>query len=167
MADNTHTDTNARMASPAYLDNDLQEGRYDADSVRAAMINRPREEFYAFWCDYRNLPAFMENVKSVELLESGRSSWMITGPGGSEHELVSETVEIAPASASPGAAPKSRRSTTKAGSNSATTPSAGARRCACSSAMTRPRARWANSWPRSWCGSRAYRPAASCAVSNS
>lgn len=96
MADDKHTDTEARMASPGYLDKDMHEGRYEADSVRAAMINRPRDELYAFWRDYRNLPAFMENVKSVELLEGGRSSWMIAGPGGSEYELVSEIVEDRP-----------------------------------------------------------------------
>ncbi|MBA3999467.1 SRPBCC family protein [Brevundimonas sp.] len=96
MADGKHTDTDARMASPAYLDDDLHQGRYDSDSVRAAMINRPRDELYAFWRDYRNLPAFMENVKSVELLDSVRSSWMIAGPGGSEFELVSEIGEDRP-----------------------------------------------------------------------
>ena len=93
MAQDQQTDTNARMASPGYLDKDLHQGRYEADSVRAIMINRPREELYEFWRDHRNLPAFMENLKSVELLESGRSSWLIAGPGGSEYELVSEVVE--------------------------------------------------------------------------
>lgn len=90
------THTHARMASPAWLDDNQHEGEYASDSVRAVMINRPREELYAFWRDIRNLPAFMENVKSVELLDSGRSSWLIAGPGGTEFELISEVVEDVP-----------------------------------------------------------------------
>jgi len=90
------TDTRADMAAPGFIDDDLHEGAFDADSVRAVMINRPRDALYAFWRDYRNLPHFMENVKSVELLEDDRSSWLIAGPGGSEFELVSETAEDQP-----------------------------------------------------------------------
>ena len=43
-----------------------------------------------------DLPAFMENVKSVEVLESGRSRWIVAGPGGKEVELVSEITEDIP-----------------------------------------------------------------------
>lgn len=89
-------DTRADMASPAFLDDDLHEGHFDSDSVRAVLINRPRNELYTFWRDYRNLPHFMENVKAVELLDGGRSSWLVAGPGGSEFELVSKTVEDQP-----------------------------------------------------------------------
>ena len=96
MAADKRTDTEAEMASPAYLDDELHGGRFDAASVRAVMINRPREELYAFWRDHRNLPAFMESLKSAAVLESGRSKWMIEGPGGSEYELVSEIVEDRP-----------------------------------------------------------------------
>jgi len=88
--------TDADVASPAFTDKDRVEGEFDATSIRAAMIDRPREELYAFWRDFRNLPLFMENVKSVELLESGRSSWLVAGPAGSEIELVSEIVEDRP-----------------------------------------------------------------------
>ena len=88
--------TDAEVASPAFTDDDRVEGAFDATSIRAVMINRPREELYAFWRDFRNLPRFMENVKSVELLESGRSSWLVAGPAGSEIELVSEIVEDRP-----------------------------------------------------------------------
>jgi len=88
--------TDAEVASPAFTDRDRVEGEFDATSIRAAMINRPREALYAFWRDFRNLPLFMENVKSVELLESGRSSWLVAGPAGSEIELVSEITEDRP-----------------------------------------------------------------------
>lgn len=88
--------TDARVASTAFIDKDNVEGEHEAASVRAVLINRPREELYAFWRDFRNLPEFMENVKAVELLESGRSSWMVAAPLGAEVELVSEITEDRP-----------------------------------------------------------------------
>ena len=54
------------------------------------MINRPRQILYDYWSEIANLPTFMETVKSVEILESGRSKWIIAGPAGNEVELVSE-----------------------------------------------------------------------------
>ena len=88
--------TDADVASTAYADKDRVEGEYAANSTRAALINRPRRELYDFWRDLTNLPAFMENVKSVEVLESGRSRWIVAGPGGKEVELVSEITEDIP-----------------------------------------------------------------------
>lgn len=88
--------SDADVHSAAFLKEDHQEGEHDSPSIRAAMINRPRQELYAFWRDFRNLPAFMENVKSVELLESGRTSWIIAGPAGVDVELVTEITEDAP-----------------------------------------------------------------------
>ncbi len=92
----TSMSTDADVHSTAFHDKDQVEGEYDASSLRAVMINRPRQELYDFWRDFRNLPQFMENLKSVELMESGRSSWMIAGPLGVEVELVSEIVEDVP-----------------------------------------------------------------------
>jgi uncharacterized membrane protein len=94
MTDNLSTD--ADVNSAAFLDKDQVEGEHAAASVRAVMINRPRQELYDFWRDFTNLPTFMENVKSVELMESGRSSWMIAGPLGADIELVSEITEERP-----------------------------------------------------------------------
>lgn len=88
--------TDAEVESTAFNDRDRVEGEHEAASLRAVMINRPRKELYDFWRDFRNLPTFMENVKSVELLEAGRSSWLVAGPAGSELELVSEIIEERP-----------------------------------------------------------------------
>jgi uncharacterized membrane protein len=88
--------TDAEVASPAFLDKDRVEGDYAASSIRAAMINRPRAELYAYWSDLTNLPTFMENVKEVEVLESGRSRWTIAGPAGKDVELVSQITEEIP-----------------------------------------------------------------------
>jgi len=89
MSDN-RLSTDAEVASPAFLDKDNVEGDYSASSIRAAMINRPRQELYDYWRDITNLPTFMENVKAVEILGSGRSKWTIAGPAGHDVELVSE-----------------------------------------------------------------------------
>lgn len=88
--------TDADVESTAFTDRDRVEGEHEASSVRAVLINRPRRELYDFWRDFRNLPTFMENVKSVEIMESGRSSWMIAGPAGADFELVSEITEERP-----------------------------------------------------------------------
>lgn len=82
--------TAADVRSPAFTDDQRVEGDYDATSIRAVMINRPRRELYAYWRDVRNLPTFMENVKAVRLLETNQSSWTVAGPAGTEIELVSQ-----------------------------------------------------------------------------
>jgi uncharacterized membrane protein len=49
---------------------------------RTVTINRPRSELYAFWRDFRNLAAFMENIKSVEVDDGLHSHWVVAAPGG-------------------------------------------------------------------------------------
>lgn len=49
---------------------------------RTVTINRPREEVYAFWRDFRNLPRFMENVESVRVDDDRRSHWVVKAPAG-------------------------------------------------------------------------------------
>lgn len=88
--------TDADVASPAYTDTDRVGGDFDATSIRAVMINRPRQALYAFWRDFQNLPRFMENVKEVSLLDARRSQWTIAGPGGADFDLVSEITEDRP-----------------------------------------------------------------------
>ncbi|HEV2081275.1 MAG TPA: SRPBCC family protein [Brevundimonas sp.] len=88
--------TDADMAPTAYLDSDQREGEHSAESIRAVMINRPRQELYDFWRDFSNLPQFMENLLDVADLGEGRSSWRVAGPLGSEVELVSRITEDAP-----------------------------------------------------------------------
>jgi uncharacterized membrane protein len=44
-------------------------------------INRSRQDVYAFWRDFRNLPAFMQHLESVDELD-GLSVWRALGPGG-------------------------------------------------------------------------------------
>jgi len=49
---------------------------------RTVTINRPRSELYAFWRDFRNLAAFMENVESVTPGDDRISHWVVKAPAG-------------------------------------------------------------------------------------
>lgn len=45
------------------------------------MVNKPREEVYAFWRNLENLPLFMEHLESVESLNDSISVWEAKLPG--------------------------------------------------------------------------------------
>lgn len=60
---------------------------------RTVTIDAPRPELYRFWRDFSNLPRFMENVQSVELLPDARSRWRLAAPAGKTVELISEIVD--------------------------------------------------------------------------
>lgn len=59
---------------------------------RSVTINRPREEVYAFWRDFRNLARFMENIERVSEPEPGLSVWTIRAPLGMTMEVRSRVV---------------------------------------------------------------------------
>jgi uncharacterized membrane protein len=42
---------------------------------RAITINRPPEEIYAFWRDFRNLPRFMIHLQDVQVIDPTHSHW--------------------------------------------------------------------------------------------
>lgn len=60
---------------------------------RTVTINRPRQELYAFWRDFRNLPLFMESIVSVEVLDGRRSRWTVAAPAGRTVEWTSAITE--------------------------------------------------------------------------
>lgn len=53
---------------------------------RTVTINRPREDVYAYWRDFRNLPNFMENVEAVSVVDDRRSHWTVSAPAGQRVE---------------------------------------------------------------------------------
>ena len=73
-------------------------GREEEDAVigRTVTINRPRDDIYAFWRDFSNLPRIMENVERIEALDDRRSSWLVKAPGGSTVEWESGVTEDEP-----------------------------------------------------------------------
>jgi uncharacterized membrane protein len=63
---------------------------------RTVTINRPRDQLYAFWRDFRNLAAFMENVESVTPGDGQTSHWVVKAPAGRTVEwdsLITEDIE--------------------------------------------------------------------------
>ncbi len=64
--------------------------------TRSVTVSRPRHEVYAFWRDFSNLPRFMDDVESVEVLSPDRSRWTVKGPAGSSVRWVSRVTEDRP-----------------------------------------------------------------------
>ncbi|MHA6720613.1 SRPBCC family protein [Sphingomonas sp. RS6] len=67
--------------------------RGDKLVARAVTINRPRDELYAFWRDFSNLPAVLDNVERIEMLDKNRSHWVVKAPGGGTVEWESRVTE--------------------------------------------------------------------------
>lgn len=53
---------------------------------RSITVNLPRDQVYAFWRDFKNFPAFMENIQSVAVGDDRRSHWVVQAPGGRKVE---------------------------------------------------------------------------------
>jgi len=61
--------------------------------TRTITVARPRDEVYAFWRDFENLPRFMRYVESVENIDGNRSHWVAKSVGGRDVEWDAELVE--------------------------------------------------------------------------
>lgn len=73
-------------------------GKYDVIG-RTVTIGRPREELFAFWRDFQNLPRFMENVVAVSPKgENGRAVWTIKAPGGRTVDVETQIAREEPGS---------------------------------------------------------------------
>jgi uncharacterized membrane protein len=59
-------------------------------------VNRPREELYAFWRDFTNLPRVMPHLRSVSITGADRSHWIAQGPGGISVEWDAEIIDDKP-----------------------------------------------------------------------
>jgi uncharacterized membrane protein len=57
---------------------------------RSVLINRPRAELFSFWRDFKNLPRFMEAIKSIRPTGRDRAVWTIKAPAGQSVELETE-----------------------------------------------------------------------------
>jgi len=63
---------------------------------RAVTIDRPRDELFAFWRNFENLPRFMEHLVSVRVDTPTRSHWEAKAPGGKTVEWDAEIVNEVP-----------------------------------------------------------------------
>ena len=50
--------------------------------TKSILINRPAEEIYRFWRDFKNLPRVMEHLESVQVIDDKRSRWVAKAPAG-------------------------------------------------------------------------------------
>jgi len=50
--------------------------------AESVTIDRPAQELYEFWRDPTNLVPIMENIESIEAIDTARSRWTVKGPGG-------------------------------------------------------------------------------------
>jgi uncharacterized membrane protein len=64
--------------------------------VQSITINRAPEEVYRFWRDFQNLPRFMNNLESVQVIDERRSHWVAKGPAGTTVEWDAEIIEDRP-----------------------------------------------------------------------
>jgi len=63
---------------------------------QAITINRPAEELYRYWRDFRNLPRIMSHLESVQVEGNGRSHWKAKAPAGMTIEWDAEVTEDRP-----------------------------------------------------------------------
>jgi uncharacterized membrane protein len=64
---------------------------------RSVTIDRPRQDLYAFWRDFKNLPQFMRSVHSVTIHDALHSHWVIQAPAGTTVEWDSKITQDDPA----------------------------------------------------------------------
>lgn len=86
----------AKNPNPIAERGDLAARRGDVLVGRSVTINRPREELYAFWRDFTNLPHFMRNVHSVTIKDATHSHWIIEAPAGKTVEWDSQITHDEP-----------------------------------------------------------------------
>lgn len=60
---------------------------------RSVLINRPRQELYAYWRDFTNLPTFMQAIERIEMTGDRRSLWTVRAPAGQTVTLETEVIE--------------------------------------------------------------------------
>ena len=49
-------------------------------------MNKPPEELYRFWRNFENLPHIMDHIKSIQVLDEGRSHRVAKAPADQEVE---------------------------------------------------------------------------------
>jgi uncharacterized membrane protein len=87
----------AKNPDPMALDGDLAPQHGDVLIGRSVTIDRPRQDLYAFWRDFTNLPQFMHSVYSVTVHDALHSHWVIEAPASKTVEWDSRITQDEPA----------------------------------------------------------------------
>jgi uncharacterized membrane protein len=64
--------------------------------TRAITVQRPIDEVYRFWRDFKNLPRFMAHLVTVHVRDEKTSHWVASGPAGTTVEWDAEIVADRP-----------------------------------------------------------------------
>lgn len=68
-----------------------------AQRVRESMeVQAPLNDVFAYWSDFENFPAFMQNVEEVRMTGRDTSHWRVKGPLGKSVEFDAKTTEMDP-----------------------------------------------------------------------
>ncbi|VXC98247.1 SRPBCC family protein [Sphingomonas sp. AX6] len=68
-------------------------GDYAVVGKTVTIAKPPRDQLFAFWRDFTNLPSFMDNLENVETLGDQRSRWTIKAPGGTSVVIETEIAQ--------------------------------------------------------------------------
>ena len=60
---------------------------------KTVTINKPADELYRYWHNFKYLPTFMKHLKSVEVYDNKRSHWVANAPLGASVEWDAEILE--------------------------------------------------------------------------
>jgi uncharacterized membrane protein len=90
--------SSAKNPGPSAVNGESNARHHDVLVGRSVTIDKPREQLYAFWRDFKNLPVFMHNVKSVAVIDQRRSHWVIDAPAGQTVEWDAEITRDEPGS---------------------------------------------------------------------
>jgi uncharacterized membrane protein len=82
--------------APPWTHRDKPKGEKGTLIGRAVTINRPRQEVYAAWRDFTRFPEFMDNVRSVQMIDARTARWTIEAPAGNTVELITEITHDLP-----------------------------------------------------------------------
>ena len=63
---------------------------------RSLVVYAPPDRIFRYWRNFTNLPRFMENLDSVQVLDTRRSHWVSRGPAGVRLEWDAEIINEIP-----------------------------------------------------------------------
>jgi uncharacterized membrane protein len=62
----------------------------------AVVVNKSKEEVYAFWRNLNNLPLFMKHIQKIDIINDITSEWTVKAPGGGTLKWKSDIVHDEP-----------------------------------------------------------------------
>jgi uncharacterized membrane protein len=81
--------------STAQIDEGVR-GNLGTKIERSLVIYAPADRIFRYWRNFANLPRFMENLESVQVLDARRSHWTARGPAGVRIEWDAEIINEQP-----------------------------------------------------------------------